>query len=55
LQRELAYAYERLATVQGDATVSNVGEVSAAEQSSKKATALFEAVAKANPMTRSTS
>ena len=49
LQRELAHAYQRLATVQGDATVSNVGEVSAAETSSQKATALFEAVAMANP------
>jgi eukaryotic-like serine/threonine-protein kinase len=49
LQRELAFAYQRLATVQGDSTVSNVGEISAAEQSSQKATALFEAVAKANP------
>ena len=49
LQRELAFAYQRLATVQGDSTVSNVGEVSAAEKSSQKATALFEAVAKANP------
>lgn len=49
LQRELAHAYQRLATVQGDATVSNLGEVSGAEASSQKATALFEAVASANP------
>ncbi len=49
LQRELAQAYQRLATVQGDATVSNVGNVSAAEASAQKAAALFEAVAKANP------
>jgi non-specific serine/threonine protein kinase/serine/threonine-protein kinase len=49
LQRELAWAYQRLATVQGDATVSNMGQVSAAELSSQKALALFEAVAKANP------
>jgi len=49
LQRELAYAYQRLATVQGDATVSNVGEVSAAEVSTQKATTLYEKVARANP------
>jgi non-specific serine/threonine protein kinase/serine/threonine-protein kinase len=49
LQRELAWAYQRLATVQGDATVSNMGQVSAADLSSQKALALFEAVAKANP------
>src|SRR5207253_2962809 len=49
LQRELAWAYQRLATVQGDATVSNVGQVSAAEVSSRKATTLFESVAKTNP------
>jgi eukaryotic-like serine/threonine-protein kinase len=49
LQRELASGYQRLATVQGDATVSNVGQLSAAEISSQKATALFEKVARANP------
>ena len=49
LQRELAHAYQRLSTVQGDATVSNVGEVSAAEVSSQKATSLYEEVARANP------
>jgi eukaryotic-like serine/threonine-protein kinase len=49
LQRELAHAYQRLATVQGDATVSNVGEVSASEVSSQKAMALYEQVARANP------
>jgi non-specific serine/threonine protein kinase/serine/threonine-protein kinase len=49
LQRELALGYQRLATVQGDATVSNLGQVSAAEASSRKAEALFEAVARANP------
>jgi non-specific serine/threonine protein kinase/serine/threonine-protein kinase len=49
LQRELAWAYQRLATVQGDATVSNMGQVSAAELSSQKALALFESVARANP------
>jgi serine/threonine protein kinase/tetratricopeptide (TPR) repeat protein len=49
LQRELAWAYHRLATVQGDTTQSNLGEVNAAEVSNRKAMALFEAVAKANP------
>ncbi len=49
LQRELAWGYQRLATVQGDATVSNVGQISAAEVSAKKAMTLFEAVAGANP------
>jgi tetratricopeptide (TPR) repeat protein len=49
LQRELAWAYERLATVQGDTTQSNLGQVSAAEQSHRKAMALFEAVANASP------
>ena len=49
LQRELAWAYQRLATVQGDATVSNTGQVSGSEASSQKAMALFEAVAKADP------
>lgn len=49
LQRELAWAYHRLATVQGDTTQSNLGQVNAAEVSNRKAMALFEAVAKANP------
>jgi len=49
LQRELAWAYERLATVQGDTTQSNLGHVSAAEESHRKATALFETIARANP------
>jgi eukaryotic-like serine/threonine-protein kinase len=49
LQRELAWGYHRLATVQGDTTQSNLGQVSAAEVSNRKAMALFEAVAKANP------
>lgn len=49
LQRELAWGYQRLATVQGDTTQSNLGQVSAAEVSNRKAMALFEAVAKANP------
>ena len=49
LERELAWAYHRLATVQGDTTQSNLGQVGAAEVSNKKAMALFEAVARANP------
>ena len=49
LQRELAWAYQRLATVQGDTSQANLGEVSAAESSTHKAMALFEALAKANP------
>ena len=49
LQRELAWAYQRLATVQGDTTQSNLGQVGAAEISNRKAMALFESVAKANP------
>jgi serine/threonine protein kinase len=49
LERELAWGYQRLATVQGDTTQSNLGQVNAAEVSNKKAMALFEAVATANP------
>ncbi len=49
LQRELAFAYQRLSAVQGDATSSNVGDVTAADRSSAKAAALFEAVARSNP------
>ncbi len=49
LERELAWAYHRLATVQGDTTQSSLGEIGAADVSNKKAMALFEAVAKANP------
>jgi eukaryotic-like serine/threonine-protein kinase len=49
LQRELAWAYHRLATVQGDTSQSNLGQVRAAEVSNRKAMALFESVAKANP------
>lgn len=49
LQRELAWAYQRLATVQGDTSQSNLGEIKAADLSNKKAMALFEAVARANP------
>ena len=49
LERELAWGYQRLSTVQGDTSQSNLGQVSAAEISNRKAMALFEAVAKANP------
>ncbi len=49
IQRELAWAYQRLATVQGDTSQANLGEISAAESSTRKALVLFEAVAKANP------
>jgi serine/threonine protein kinase len=49
LQRELAWGYQRLAAVQGDTSQSNLGQVSAAEISNRKAMALFEAVAKSNP------
>jgi non-specific serine/threonine protein kinase/serine/threonine-protein kinase len=48
LQRELAWGYQRLALVQGNTLESNLGQVSAAEISNRKAMALFEAVAKAN-------
>ena len=49
LQRELALGYQRLATVQGDATVANMGQVSAADMSIQKAMHLFKAVAASNP------
>jgi serine/threonine protein kinase/tetratricopeptide (TPR) repeat protein len=49
LQRELALAYQRLSTVQGDTSQANLGEVSAAEVSTRKAMALFEGLARANP------
>jgi non-specific serine/threonine protein kinase/serine/threonine-protein kinase len=49
LQRELAWGYQRLAAVQGDTTEPNLDQISAAEVSTRKATALFEAVARANP------
>jgi serine/threonine protein kinase len=49
LERELAWGYQRLAVVQGNSAESNLGQVSASETSNRKALALFEAVAKANP------
>jgi non-specific serine/threonine protein kinase/serine/threonine-protein kinase len=49
LQRELAWGYQKLADVQGNETEANLGQVSAAEQSLRKAAALFAAVARARP------
>ena len=49
LERELAKGYQRLAVVQGNSTESNLGEVEAGIKSDRKALALFEAVAAANP------
>ena len=49
LQRELAWGYQRIAVVQGNATESNLGDVEACLASDRKALALFEQVAKANP------
>jgi len=49
LERELAKGYQKLAAVQGSAVESNLGEVEASIKSDRKALALFESVAKANP------
>jgi eukaryotic-like serine/threonine-protein kinase len=49
LERELAKGYQKLAVVQGSAVESNLGEVEAGIKSDRKAFALFENVAKANP------
>ena len=49
LQRELAWGYQRLAVVQGNQEESNLGNVQAALASDRKALALFESVARANP------
>jgi serine/threonine protein kinase/tetratricopeptide (TPR) repeat protein len=49
LERELAKGYQKLAVVQGSAVESNLGEVEASIKSDRKALALFENVAKANP------
>ncbi|HET7755679.1 MAG TPA: protein kinase [Steroidobacteraceae bacterium] len=49
LERELAWGYQRLATVQGSTTEASVGDVRAAELSNRKALAHFEAVARARP------
>jgi serine/threonine protein kinase/tetratricopeptide (TPR) repeat protein len=48
LERELAWGYQRIAVVQGNATESNLGDINASLASDRKALALFEAVAKAN-------
>jgi len=49
LERELAKGYQRLAVVQGSAVESNLGDVDGAIATNRKALALFEEVAKANP------
>ena len=49
LERELAWGYQRIAVVQGNTTESNLGDIDASLASNRKALALFEAVAKANP------
>jgi serine/threonine protein kinase/tetratricopeptide (TPR) repeat protein len=49
LERELAKGYQRLAVVQGNAAESNLGDVESGLTSDRKALALFEDVAKANP------
>jgi eukaryotic-like serine/threonine-protein kinase len=49
LERELAKGYQRLAVVQGNAAESNLGDAEAGLRSDRKALALFEDVAKANP------
>jgi eukaryotic-like serine/threonine-protein kinase len=49
LERELAWGYQRIAVVQGSSTESNLGDINASLASDRKALALFEAVAKANP------
>ena len=49
LERELAKGYQKLAAVQGNAVESNLGDVDASITSDRKALALFENVAKANP------
>ena len=49
LERELAWGYQRLAVVQGSPAESNLGDIDAALASDRKALALFEDVAKANP------
>jgi eukaryotic-like serine/threonine-protein kinase len=49
LERELAWGYQRFATVQGSSTESSLGDAKAALLSNRKALAHFEAAAKANP------
>jgi len=49
LQRELGWAYHRLGLVQGNPSEGNLGDTEAAKVSFRKAAALFESVAKADP------
>ena len=49
LERELAWGYQRLATVQGSSTESSLGNAQAAQLSNRKALAHFEAAARADP------
>ena len=51
LQRELAWAFQRLAVVQGNPAESNLGDEQASLRSDRKALALFSEVAVANPRT----
>jgi non-specific serine/threonine protein kinase/serine/threonine-protein kinase len=49
MQRELAWAFQRLAVVQGNPTESNLGDVQASLASDRKALALFTQVAASHP------
>jgi eukaryotic-like serine/threonine-protein kinase len=49
LQRELAWAFQRLAVVQGNPAESNLGDEAASLKSDAKALELFAAVARSNP------
>src|SRR5262249_17731968 len=49
LERELAWGYQRFATVQGSSTESSLGDAHAALLSNRKALAHFEAASRANP------
>jgi tetratricopeptide (TPR) repeat protein len=49
LERELATAYYKLARLQGDATQGNLGDMEGSLASFRKAAALRDAVARANP------
>ncbi|HYL01221.1 MAG TPA: protein kinase [Steroidobacteraceae bacterium] len=49
LERELAWGYQRFATVQGSSTESSLGDARAALLSNRKALAHFEAAANASP------
>ncbi len=49
LQRELAWAFQRLAVVQGNPAESNLGDEQASLRSDGRALALFTAVVQANP------